>query len=49
MGGSGQEKTLKNMAEIINQQPIATLDLKTADVMQDKMEEKINEFVAKLS
>jgi flavodoxin len=48
MGGSGYEKTFKKMAEIIGQQPIATLDFKTADVMQDKTEEKINEFVSLL-
>ena len=47
MGGSGQEKTYKKMAEIIGQQPIATLDLKTEEVVKDKAEERINEFVKK--
>jgi flavodoxin len=49
MGGSGQEKTFQNMAEIINQQPLATLDLKTVEVMKENIDEKINEYVAKLS
>jgi flavodoxin len=48
-GGSGHEKTFKFMSEIINQQPLATLDLKTVEVMKGNIEEKINEFVAKLS
>lgn len=48
MGGSGQEKTYKKMAEIIGQQPIATLDLKTEEVVKGKAEERINEFVRKL-
>jgi flavodoxin len=48
MGGSGQEKTFKHMAEIIGQQPIATLDLKTVDVVKGDIEEKINEFIKKL-
>ena len=48
MGGSGHERTFKNMVEIIGRQPIATLEFKTLEVKQNKMEEKINNFVDKL-
>jgi len=47
-GGSGYEKTFKRLGDLVGVQPLATLDLKTADVMQDKIEEKMNEFVKKL-
>lgn len=45
MGGSGNEKTFKNMTDLAGKQPVATLDLKTADVMQNKIEERLNQFV----
>ncbi|MCX6795968.1 MAG: NAD(P)H-dependent oxidoreductase [Candidatus Falkowbacteria bacterium] len=47
-GGSGQERTFQRMADVSGLQPIAMLYFKTADVVQGKMEEKINEFTSKL-
>jgi len=48
MGGSGHQRTFKYMSETIGQQPIATLDFKTVDVVKNKMEEKIDKFIEKL-
>lgn len=46
--GSGFEKTFKRMGDLANSQPITTLDLKTAEVVKNQTEEKINQFVSKL-
>jgi len=47
-GGSGYEKTFKRMSDLVGAQSVATLGLKTIEVSQNKTEEKINQFIAKL-
>ncbi|MCX6761668.1 MAG: hypothetical protein NTY33_02385 [Candidatus Moranbacteria bacterium] len=49
MGGSGDEKAFAEMAEITNQKPLATLGLKTREVVKDNFLEKLEEFVEKLN
>ena len=46
--GSGHEKTFQYMAEIIDQQPIATLNFITTDVIKGNPEEKICQFVSRM-
>jgi flavodoxin len=48
MGGSGHDKTFKFMSEIINREPLATLDFKTVEVMKENIDEKINQFISKM-
>lgn len=47
--GSGAQKAFSNMAELINQQPVATLDLLTKEVVSDKISDALNNFVAKIN
>lgn len=48
MGGSGNERAFGEMAEIVNKKPIATLTLKTIEVVKETAEDKINDFVNKI-
>lgn len=48
MGGSGDERAFGEMAEIISKKPIATLALKTIEVVKETAEDKINDFVNKI-
>ena len=47
MGKSGDDRAFKEMEEIINKEPIATLSLKTAEVVADKTFEKADRFCEK--
>lgn len=47
-GGSGFEKTLKRLGDLAGVQPMATLGFKTAEVVKNQTEEKINQFIASL-
>lgn len=44
-GGTGHERTFKEMSELCNKQPIATMFLLTKDVLQNKCSESINNFI----
>ena len=48
MGGSGSEKTFKDMEVLCGKKPLAVLDLKTKDVIKNEYVSKIEEFVGKL-
>ncbi len=48
MGGSGDERTLAEMENIFGQKPIATCSLLTKEVIENKAEEKIEEFIEKI-
>ncbi|EKE21314.1 MAG: flavodoxin related protein [uncultured bacterium] len=49
MGGSGDKRAFAEMGEIIEKKPIATLTLKTVEVVKDLTGEKINEFVKSIN
>lgn len=49
MGGSGDERAFKEMAEIIGKKPTITLALKTREVIGMKFLEKIADFASKLA
>ncbi|HRY52329.1 MAG TPA: flavodoxin [Candidatus Portnoybacteria bacterium] len=48
MGGSGDKNAFAEMEKISGQAPASTLTLLTKEVVADKTEEKINEFLAKI-
>lgn len=48
MGGSGDERAFGEMAEIIGKKPVATLTLKTIEVVKETAGEKIEEFIKSL-
>lgn len=48
MGGSGDEKAFTEMATIINNQPIATLAIKTVDVAKEQFTGALEGFIASL-
>lgn len=48
MGGSGDERTLAEMENIFGQKSIAAFSLLTKEVIENKAEEKIEEFVNKI-
>jgi len=48
MGGSGDEKTFKEMQEICKKKPKATLTLLTKEVKKTDYKKKVEEFVEKL-
>ncbi len=45
MGGSGDEKTFAEMGHIINVSPVATLALKTKEVVSDGFTDKMEKFL----
>jgi flavodoxin len=47
--GSGAQGAFSNMAELINKQPLASLNLLTKEVAQDKISEALNNFVARIN
>jgi flavodoxin len=47
-GSTPGTKTFTDMAKEISQTPVATLELRTKEVMDNKIEEKINEFNKKI-
>ena len=49
MGGSGDVKAFAEMAEIIGKDPIATLALKTVEVVKNNFSEKLDKFLRDLS
>ncbi|HCU70596.1 MAG TPA: hypothetical protein DIC35_02435 [Candidatus Moranbacteria bacterium] len=49
MGGSGDERAFREMGEIIGKQPVATLTLKTVEVVKNLAGERIDEFVGELN
>jgi flavodoxin len=48
LGGSGAEKTFRDMENICNKKPIATLQLRTKEVKNNTYSEKLKEFINKL-
>lgn len=46
MGGSGDEKAFKEMEEIVGKKPLATLTLRTRDVVKGNMEHGTEEFLS---
>lgn len=49
MGGSGDKRAFTEMAQIIEKQPIATLALKTVEMVKNLSQEKIEEFSDKIN
>lgn len=49
MGGSGDDKAFAEMEKITGRKPLATLGLKTREVVKNDFSEKLEEFVEKLS
>jgi len=48
MGGSGSEKTFKEMKSLCGKKPIGLLELKTKEVVEDKYLEKAKKFIKNL-
>lgn len=48
MGGSGDEKAFSEMTEIIGKRPIATLALRTVEVVKNNFSEKLEKFIEKI-
>lgn len=49
MGGSGDERTFVEMAEIVGKQPVATFALTTKEVVTNNFQPKAEEFAGELS
>ena len=48
MGGSGEKRAFAEMSEIIGKKPVATLAMKTVEVVKATAREKIDSFIARL-
>lgn len=48
MGGSGDKRAFAEMSEIIGKKPVATLGLKTVEVVKDLAEDRIEKFASEL-
>jgi len=48
MGGSGGKKAFKEMEKLCKEKPIAVLELKTAEVADNKHLQKVREFAKKI-
>jgi flavodoxin len=47
-GGSGGQKCFKNMSELCQKDPIATLEIKARDFKKENHVEKVNNFIEKI-
>lgn len=48
MGGSGDGKAFSEMAKIIGKKPVATLALRTSEVVKNNFSEKLEKFIEKI-